>query len=136
MASKRILIIDDDIELCEEIKESLQSEEYIAEVIQDAIKGESLIRGSTYDIILLDYKMPNQSGIDILKKLKADGIKKRIFIFSGRPSVEKALKDADLLDMISGIINKPVSFEALLDKISSADRAIPLNVQQTKEDIK
>lgn len=120
MATKRILIIDDDIELCEEIKESLQGEGYLAEVMQDAIKGESVIRGASFDMILLDFKMPNQSGMDILKKLKADNARKRIFIFSGRPSVERVLKEADLMDMVSGIISKPVSFDVLLEKIKES----------------
>jgi DNA-binding response OmpR family regulator len=117
VAAKRILIIDDDKELCEELTESLSYEGYSAKFAEDAVKGEALIRSDRYDIVLLDFKMPVLTGMDILKKLKADNIRKPIFLFSGRPSVEKALKEADLLGMISGVITKPISFEILLQKI-------------------
>lgn len=117
MPAGRILVIDDDIELCEEIKESLQAEGYVAECTQDTIEGERLVRSGSFDTVLLDFKMPNQSSVNMLKKLKADNVKKRIFIFSGKPFVERELKEIDLMDMTSGIISKPISFDALLDKI-------------------
>ncbi|MGE5197325.1 MAG: response regulator transcription factor [Deltaproteobacteria bacterium] len=117
MAAKRILIIEDDLELCEELMDSLESEGYLAECVQDPIKGEELARDDSYDIVLLDYKMPLLSGLDILKKLKADNIKKRIFIITGRPSIEQVFKEGNLSDMVSGIITKPINFEVLLEKI-------------------
>lgn len=117
MASRRILIIDDDVELCEEIRESLHSEGYIAECIHDAFKGEMLIRENDYHAILLDFKMPYQGGIDVLKKLKADNIRKPIFIFSGKSSVEREIKEADLAGAIIGIITKPIDFQCLLKRI-------------------
>ena len=99
--------------------ESLNGEGYSAECVYDAIQGEELIRKGSHDIVLLDYKMPALSGVDILKKLKSDNIQKRIFIFSGRPSTEQALKEEDLSDMVSGVIPKPVDFKTLLEKIKS-----------------
>lgn len=120
MAVKRILIIDDDAELCEELMELLNAEGYLAECIQDAVKGEGLMRSDKYDIVLLDFKMPLLSGLDILKKLKADNIRKRVYIFSGRPSLERVFREADLLDMVSGIIAKPIDFETLLENIKRA----------------
>jgi len=58
--------------LCEEACESLNDEGYSAEYALDAVKGEALIRSDKYDTILLDFKMPVQSGVDILKKLKSE----------------------------------------------------------------
>lgn len=117
MDNKRILIIDDDIELCEELIDSLIEEGYSAESTQDPVKGISLMRDGGYDVILLDYRMPLLSGVDILKKLKADNVRKRIFIVSGRPSIEHVLKAENLSDMVSGIIPKPINFELLLEQI-------------------
>ncbi|NTV29990.1 MAG: response regulator, partial [Candidatus Omnitrophica bacterium] len=86
MACKKILIIDDDKELCEELVEFLQAEGYAAECASDSIDGEKLVRSKKYDMVLLDYKMPVLTGVDLLKRLKADNIRERIFIISGRPS--------------------------------------------------
>ncbi len=120
MAIKRILIIEDDVELSEALADFFKDEGYFAECAQDSVKGEALIRDGGYDIILLDYKMPLQSGIDILKKLKADNIRKRIFIISGRPSTETSLKEEDVSDMVRGIITKPINLENLLETIKNA----------------
>lgn len=117
MASKRVLIIEDDIELSEQLAEALQDESYFTDCCSDPVKGEGLIRNGDYEIILLDYKLPGLTGIDILKKLKADNIKKRIFLVTGRPSVERVIKEEYLSDMIGGIISKPIDFEGLLKKI-------------------
>ena len=117
MNPKRILIIDDDTELCEELIDSLISEGYEAERAPDAIQGEKFIRSNNYDVILLDYKMPLFSGLDILNKLKTDNIKKKIIIITGRPSAEKMIEEDGLSDMISGIISKPIDFKVLLEKI-------------------
>ena len=117
MNVKRILIIDDDLELCEELSDSLRSEGYLVEHIQDPIKAEGLMRGGSYDAFLLDYKMPLLSGIDLLKKLKKDNVRRQILIISGKPHVEVVLKEENLSDMVRGIIAKPIIFETLLEKI-------------------
>lgn len=117
MPPKRILIVDDDLELCDELKETLEAEGYSVEFVNDAVKGEGLIRNGGFDTVLLDVKMPQISGIDILKNLKADDIRKRIFLITGRPLIEQALDEENLSDMVSGIIPKPIDTEILLKNI-------------------
>lgn len=117
MTKKRILIIDDDAELGAEMMEALTGEGFFTRYSEDAGQGEALIRSGQFDIILLDYKMPLLSGVDILKRLKADHIRACIFFVSGRPSAEQALKDEGLSDRVNGIIAKPIDFKALLEKI-------------------
>jgi DNA-binding response OmpR family regulator len=120
MTDKLILIIDDDMDFCEQMKEALSFEGFSVEFTNDAVKGEKLIRNGKHDIILMDLKMPLFSGIDILIKLKADNIKKRIFILSGMPFAEQTIKGKLILDMISGIITKPINFKVLIDKINES----------------
>ncbi|MEW5895837.1 MAG: response regulator [Candidatus Omnitrophota bacterium] len=118
MTAKRILIIEDDLDLAENMSDALTLEGFYVECSNDAPLGEKLIRSGNFDIILLDHKMPVLTGTEILKQLKADHIKKRIFIISGRPSIEQILKEENVFDMVSGIIDKPINFEALLEKIN------------------
>lgn len=117
VSAKRVLIIDDDAELCEELIEALKAEGYFAECVSDPTKAEALLREGNYDIFLLDYKMPLVSGLDILKKLKADNIRQHVFIITGKPGIEQTIKEENLLDMINGVITKPIDFKTLLEKI-------------------
>lgn len=119
MPSKNILIVDDDMEFCDELAEALKEEGYCPECVSDPVKGEGLIMNGAYNTVLLDYKMPFLTGIDILKKLKAKNIKRRIFIVTGRPFVDQMLRKEKLQDMISGVISKPVNFEELLQEIKN-----------------
>lgn len=120
MAAKLILIIDDDMDFCEQMMEAFTFEGHSVEFTNDAKKGEMLIRNGNHDIILMDFKMPLLSGVDILKKLKADNIRKRIFIISGMPFTEQALKEKKVFDMVSGIIAKPIDLKALIEMLNES----------------
>ena len=117
MGKPKILIIDDDGELCAELSEFLTDEGYAVTCEGDPVKGDGLIRSGTYEAVLLDHKMSALSGLDILRKLKADNIRKRIFILSGRPLIHRVLEEEGLMDMVSGIIQKPGDLSGIVDKI-------------------
>lgn len=120
MKTKRILVIEDDVELCEELVDSLRGEGFFAESVHDPGKAEGLLRSDEYDTVLLDYKMPVASGLDLLKKVKAHIAGKRIIVITGRPSVERMIADEDLWGVVSFVIPKPINFELLLQKIREA----------------
>jgi DNA-binding response OmpR family regulator len=117
MSKRRVIIIEDDRELCELLAESLEDEGFSATYTHDPVRGERLLREGTYDTLLLDYKMPGLSGTDILKRIKADNLKLKIYIVSGRPFVDKILEDEDLSSAVNGILTKPIDFELLLAKL-------------------
>ena len=56
MSNKRILIIDDDVELCGEVAEMLAGEGYLVESTSDPAQGRRLIDTRKFDIAILDYK--------------------------------------------------------------------------------
>lgn len=115
MKNKNILIIDDDIELCEELNEALNAEGFSSEYVNDPFLGEKLIRNRSYDILILDYKMPGLKGADLLKIMKSENIKKKVFIISGRPFIENLLEEESLNEIVKGVITKPINFEFLLE---------------------
>jgi two-component system, OmpR family, response regulator len=119
MAFKKILLIDDDLELCEELVDTLKSEGHQVECIHEAETAEGLIKNRDFDTILLDYKMPGMTGIDLLKKLKAAGIKSEIIVVSGKPFIEKDIMNEGLTSMVKGVIPKPINPDILLKMIQS-----------------
>ena len=118
--SKKILIVDDDAELAEEIAEILLGQGYSVEKTSDSAQGERLIKENIYDIYLLDYKMSGLSGVELLKKVKEKNSKSIVFIISGRPFIEKILKEEDVDNLVAGIIKKPFDPEVLLQKIKTS----------------
>jgi DNA-binding NtrC family response regulator len=115
----RILIVDDDVDLCEELSDALEQEGYCAEFTPDPAEAERLVAEDGYDMLLLDYKMPGLGGTGVLKTMKSRKAKTRVLVVSGRPFVESLLKEAGVLDAVSVIVPKPIRFEALLEIIRS-----------------
>jgi len=119
MPTKHILIIDDDAELCEELSEMLRAEGYSVTCVSDSVKGEALIRSLTFKVLILDSKMPLINGLKILERMKTENIKKKVILVSGRPFVEKELKDRGLEGVVCAVLSKPIDFTLLLEKIKA-----------------
>ncbi|OGF45714.1 MAG: hypothetical protein A2452_13310 [Candidatus Firestonebacteria bacterium RIFOXYC2_FULL_39_67] len=117
---KTILMIDDDIELNEEISEILKDEGYDVVSAFDGAEGIKLIEKNTYDIILLDFKMPGHTdGIGVIKKIKKMKVKSAVFLISGRPHIEKLLKDENLESIVTKVLSKPFHVVTLLEEIKN-----------------
>ena len=117
MANERILIIDDDVELREEISEVLADEGYLVKGTSDPVEGVNFIDGHIFDIAILDYKLPGMTGVELLCRIKKKSPETRVFIVSGRPFVEKLIKEENAYHLVSGVITKPFDCETLLNKI-------------------
>ncbi len=66
----RLLLIDDDIELCELLTEYLSSEGFEATAVHDGVKGVEHAVREHWDAIVLDVMLPGMNGFDVLKHIK------------------------------------------------------------------
>jgi len=117
--SKKILIIDDDPELCEEMAEILESEGYLVDNASDGVKGMELLWKNIYHVFLLDFKIQGMTGIDLLKEIRKKDPKAAVFFVSGRPGLDAILAAENLSDAVKGIIEKPFDSQLLLEKIEA-----------------
>jgi DNA-binding response OmpR family regulator len=121
MDTKRILVIDDDVELCEELTEALRAQGHCVENTSDSSNGVELIKKNTFDIVILDFKMPGLNGIDLLRKVKTSSSQTSVFLITGRPFIEKLLEKEKVADLVAGFIKKPFNDKVLFEKINSID---------------
>lgn len=129
---KKILMLDDDEELCEEIAEILIDEGYRVTTAFDGLRGKRLVEKYNYDILILDIKMPGLSGLDILESIKGQNKELKVIILTGRPLSEELQerrickdKEEKILRLADGIINKPFDIEVLLNKIKELSGKAP-----------
>jgi DNA-binding response OmpR family regulator len=66
----RILLIDDDIELCDLMARFLSSEGYDVESAHDGISGLKTLQSGDFDLAVLDIMMPGKNGMDVLRELR------------------------------------------------------------------
>ena len=84
----KILIIEDEKELQETIKESLLKERYTVELASDFHQAYEKVSVYDYDCILLDIMLPGGSGIEILERLKEMNKSENVIIISAKNSLD------------------------------------------------
>ncbi|MGA1865652.1 MAG: response regulator transcription factor [bacterium] len=120
--SGKILMIDDDRRLCEELQETLEREGYHFSYCMTGIEGIALLEKDRFDLLILDLKLPDLHGMDILKKIKKIDTHPRVLVFTGSPLncdmlKEKFVQEEELFRMADAVLNKPCKMAAMLARI-------------------
>lgn len=112
------ILIADDHAIVRKGLIQLLREEFRSAVVTEATNSEDVCekaRGKIWDIILLDISMPGRNGVDILKQLRAEGIKAPILMLSMHPEEQYAIRV--LKAGASGFLNKDSATEELIKAI-------------------
>ena len=119
-----ILIIDNEKEICESIKMILEYEGYGVDYSTSALKGLNIIEEKHISCLLLDIKMPEMSGFEVLKKVKEVTPSLSVIIISAHGSVENAIKATKLGAF--DFIEKPIDRDKLLISVRNAVEQVKL----------
>jgi DNA-binding NtrC family response regulator len=115
MGEARILIIDDDENIRKVLQTILEDEGYIVETAETAKKGIEESEKAFYNLALIDVRLPDMEGIELLSKLRSTKPKMRKIIVTGYPTLQNAVsavnKGADAYVM------KPFEVEKILQNI-------------------
>ncbi len=86
----KVLVIDDEEDILELTKHHLEKSHEILDVetASSSEKALELIKGNPYDAVVADYKMPVMDGLDLLKKIRDDGIGTLYYLFTGKGGEE------------------------------------------------
>src|SRR6516164_2879514 len=68
--NERLLIVDDDVELCELLSERLKREGYSLEAVHDGVRGLERARTAEHALVILDLMLPGVGGLELLRKLR------------------------------------------------------------------
>lgn len=113
----RILVVEDEIDLCDSIGEGLKIDGYAVDTCYDGEEAYELITTETYDLVVLDLNLPGMEGIDILSGVRKQNKNVKILILSARSSVSD--KVLGLNTGANDYLAKPFDFEELEARIRS-----------------
>ncbi|MFH2137502.1 MAG: response regulator [Candidatus Omnitrophota bacterium] len=99
----KILIADDEKEITQNLQEFLRRKGYVADVAFDGREALDLIKEVDYDLIFLDYNMPELTGLELIKYVKEHNEKTKTVMLTGYPLME-------------GFFAKAVGADEYLDK--------------------
>ena len=91
----KILVVEDEVALLQDIKKYLEVENMIVETASDFHQATLKISDYEYDCIVVDINLPKGSGFDLIKELKVQNSKAGIIIISARDSLEDRIRGLD-----------------------------------------
>ncbi len=91
----KILIVEDEQDMLQNIQESLEKESYIVQIATNFTDASEKIGVYNYDCILLDIGLPDGNGLDLLKEIKKKELQDSVIIVSAKNSLDDKLKGLD-----------------------------------------
>lgn len=84
----RILLVDDETELTEPLSHVLFHEGYKVDVADNGLKGYELALENTYDLLILDWMLPYQSGLEICQSLRSQGSQTPVLFLTAKDTLD------------------------------------------------
>lgn len=113
----RILIIEDEISLNKTITEGLMEFNYQTDVAENLKDGEYFISIRNYDLVLVDWMLPDGSGLDIINQVKSKSPRTAVVIISARDDTESEVEA--LRAGADDFLAKPFDFNVLVARIEA-----------------
>lgn len=88
----RILVVEDERQLCDDIAEDLELEQYTAERCYDGLDAWERLLTESYDLVILDLNLPGMDGLDLLRALRQEQLDVRVLILSARSALEARVR--------------------------------------------
>jgi CheY-like chemotaxis protein/DNA-binding HxlR family transcriptional regulator len=108
----KILIVDDDADLRENLVEILKGEFYVTTTASTAKEAIEIMKQRQFDVVLLDFMMPELSGLDALYDLKRTNPKAKVIMITAYATIDNAVNA--IKRGASEFITKPFKIEDLL----------------------
>ena len=113
----RVLIIEDELNLQADIKERLESEDYIVDTTGDGDEGYFFATEYPLDAAIIDIGLPGMSGIEIIKKLREDGSTLPVLILTARSRWQEKVEGLEA--GADDYLVKPFQMEELLARVKA-----------------
>ena len=123
MDTKFILIVDDDKAILEGFKDLLETKKYKISTAENGREALEKVRNNFYNLVLLDIKLPDMDGTDLLLEFRQLNPKIKTIIVTGYSTRENAINSLNL--GADGYLEKPVTpgklLEIVADKLSEQE---------------
>lgn len=124
----RVLLAEDDLKLGKLTQYMLEKDGISAEWVTTGDMIYDCAMFEDYDVLILDWMMPNETGVDACKRLRADGYQKAILLLTARDAVEDRVTGLDA--GADDYLVKPFEFSELMARLRALSRRSNQKIQQ------
>ncbi len=144
MPSDRILLVDDDPTILNLLKRFLVKNGYEVAVATTGHEALQSIRGQDFSVALLDLRLPDFSGLDLLSHLKGQSPETEVILFTGHGGLDSALQ-ALRLGAYDYLVKAELRFpdlQAVIDRalehrrLAKSNRELLANLRQAQEELR
>src|ERR1051326_6853184 len=115
----RIAVVDDETDIAEVLKRGLEQNGFSVDAFTDPEIALMKFKPSTYDLMIIDIRMPKLNGFDLYRELrKKDSKVKVVFLTAFEIYYEEFRKMFPTID-VRAFVRKPVSISALVGQVKS-----------------
>lgn len=111
----KLLLIDDDLKLIQNIRHYLGDKDYFCHLATDAKSGLRILENQLPDLIILDHTMASETGLQLLKKIRSLQYDTPVLFLSGTDNIEHICKA--LTEGADDYVTKPFSMQELRARI-------------------
>jgi two-component system OmpR family response regulator len=116
----KILVVEDDRTVGQYVKRGLEEQRYHADLVGDGMEGLRLASGGRYDLIVLDLRLPEMNGLEVLRTLRDRGNTTPVLVLTAQDAVD--FKVQALRSGADDYVTKPFAFEELLARVEALGR--------------
>lgn len=111
----KILIVDDDSVLLEQLRAVLKEQRYIIETAKNGEQALEKLFSEAYDLLVLDVMMPGLDGLDVLREARSGNLDMPVLMLSAKGDIEDRIRGLDL--GADDYLSKPFSLNELLARV-------------------
>jgi DNA-binding response OmpR family regulator len=133
MAKKKILIVEDDRRIAQNISRGLLDEGYLTEVVYEGLNGRQAALNSAIDLLILDLNLPGLSGFEVCRSVRMERPHLPIIILSALGEIEDKVEGLAL--GADDYLVKPFDFRELIARVATCFRrsALTSNTVEAEE---
>jgi two-component system OmpR family response regulator len=116
----RVLLVEDEVRLAENVRRGLAAEGFVVDVVHDGTEGLFQGQVNDYDVVVLDIMLPGLNGYEVCRRLRAGGVWSPVLMLTAK---DGEYDQADALDLgADDYLTKPFSFLVLVARLRALIR--------------
>ena len=120
----RVLVAEDDPGLRSVLERGLREHGYVVDAVEDGRNALAYLRSYTYEVAVLDWRMPITTGIEVVREMRARGDRTPVLMLTARDATEDRVEG--LTEGADDYLVKPFSFAELTARLTALQRRPPL----------
>jgi DNA-binding response OmpR family regulator len=116
----KILVIEDDPTVGQFIKRGLEQQRWGVDLVGTGDEGERMASTGSYDLVILDMRLPGKPGLQVLNDLRARGFERPILVLTAQDAIDAKVET--LRAGADDYVTKPFAFEELLARVEALSR--------------